>query len=44
MKARGLSGVAGILDMIAQYQKLMQRLVHCWRFPLLRLAARPASY
>jgi hypothetical protein len=44
MQARGLSGIAGILDMIAQYSALMERLVHLWRFPLLRLAARPASY
>jgi hypothetical protein len=44
MKARGLSGVDGILEMVAQYSALADRLVGSWRFPLLTLAARPASY
>jgi len=44
MKARGLSGVGGVLEMIAQYSALAERLVDSWRFPLLRLAARPESY
>jgi DNA polymerase III delta prime subunit len=44
MKARGLSGVGGILEMIGQYSALSDRLVALWRFPVLRLAARPESY
>src|SRR5262245_57085201 len=44
MKARGLAGIGGILEMIAQYSALMDRLVGSWRFPLLRLAARPQNY
>jgi hypothetical protein len=44
MQARGLSGVGGVRDMFAQYSALADRLVGAWRFPLLRLAARPASY
>jgi hypothetical protein len=44
MKARGLSGVGGMLEMIGQYSALTDRLVDLWRFPVLRLAARPASY
>ena len=44
MKARGLSGIGGILEMIAQYSALTDRLVGSWRFPLLKLAARPANY
>jgi hypothetical protein len=44
MKARGLSGVDGMLEMIGQYSALTDRLVALWRFPVLRLAARPASY
>jgi hypothetical protein len=44
MKARCLFGVGGILEMIGQYSALSDRLVALWRFPVLRLAARPASY
>ena len=44
MKARGLSGIGGILEMIAQYSALTDRLVGSWRFSLLRLAARPENY
>jgi hypothetical protein len=44
MTARGLSDMDGIRDMFAEYSALADRLVGAWRFPLLRLAARPASY
>src|SRR5262245_28123363 len=44
MKARGLAGIGGILEMIAQYSALMDRLLGSWRFPPLRLAARPQNY
>jgi hypothetical protein len=44
MKTRGLSNLGGILEMIGQYSALTDRLVDLWRYPLLRLAARPASY
>jgi len=44
MKARGLAGIGGILEMIPDYSALMDRLVGSWRFPLLRLAARPQNY
>jgi hypothetical protein len=30
--------------MIGQYSALTDRLVALWRFPVLRLAARPANY
>src|SRR5262245_43221040 len=36
MRARGLSGMDGIREMIAQYSALADRLVGAWRFPLLR--------
>jgi hypothetical protein len=44
MKARGLSGAAGMMELIAEYSALLDRLAAGWRFPLLALAARPASY
>ena len=44
MTARGLSGIGGMLEMIGQYAAMTDRLVALWRFPVLRLAARPASY
>ena len=44
MQARGLSGVGGMLEMIGQYAAMTDRLVALWRFPVLRLPARPASY
>jgi hypothetical protein len=33
-----------MLEMIGQYAAITDRLVALWRFPVLRLAARPASY
>ena len=44
MTARGLSGIGGMLEMIGQYAAMTDRLVALWRFPVLQLAARPASY
>jgi len=44
MQARGLSGRAGVFELIGQYQSLLERLVAAWRFELLTLAGRPASY
>jgi hypothetical protein len=44
MKERGLSGVAGVLEMVRHYAAFIDRLVDSWRFPMLSLAARPGSY
>jgi hypothetical protein len=44
MKVRGLSGVAGLGEMVRHYAALIDQLVDWWRFPMLALAARPESY
>jgi hypothetical protein len=44
MRARGLSGFAGLQELMAHYSALADRLVAQWRFRLLTLTARPASY
>jgi hypothetical protein len=44
MRARRLSGFAGMQELMAEYSALMDRLVARWRFRLLTLTARPASY
>lgn len=44
MISRGLSGREGMLEMFAEYSQCMDRLMQLWRFPLLTLPARPASY
>ena len=44
MQARGLSGVEGAERMIVAYADLIDRLADLWRFPMLKLAARPESY
>jgi hypothetical protein len=44
MRARGLSGVEGAERMIVAYAELIDRLADLWRFPMLKLAARPESY
>ena len=44
MKERGLSGVAGLLEMVRHYAAFIDQLVDSWRFPMLALAARPESY
>ena len=44
MKERGLSGVAGLLEMVRYYAAFIDQLVDSWRYPMLALAARPESY
>ena len=44
MKERGLSGVAGLLEMVRYYAAFIDQLVDSWKFPMLALAARPESY
>ena len=43
-KARGLSGIEGVLKLIDYYSTLMDRLLALWRFNVLMLPARPHSY
>lgn len=44
MQARRLSGVEGADRMLAEYADLVDRLADAWRFPMLKLPARPESY
>ena len=44
MQARGLSGVEGGGQMFVAYAKLVDRLTDAWRFPMLKLPARPENY
>ena len=44
MQARALSGVEGADRMIVAYAELVDRLAGLWRFPMLKLPARPESY
>ena len=44
MRARALSGIEGANQMIVAYADLIGRLADCWRFPMLRLPARPENY
>jgi hypothetical protein len=44
MRSRGLSGVDGGGEMFVAYAKLLDRLADAWRFPILRLPARPEDY
>jgi hypothetical protein len=44
MQARALSGAEGAERMIVAYADLVDRLAELWRFPMLKLAARPESY
>jgi hypothetical protein len=44
MKGRGLSGLAGLREMVRHYAAFLEQLVDSWRFPMLALAARPESY
>jgi hypothetical protein len=41
---RGLSGVAGLLEMVRHYAAFTDQLVRSWRFPMLALTARPQNY
>jgi hypothetical protein len=44
MQARGLSGVEGAGRMFMAYADLVDRLAGLWRFPILKLPARPENY
>lgn len=44
MKARALSGIEGAYQMFVAYADLVDQLAGLWRFPLLKLPARPESY
>jgi len=44
MRARALSGVEGAGRMLVAYADLVDRLADLWRFPMLKLPARPQSY
>ena len=44
MQARALSGVEGAHKMLVEYADLIDQLAGLWRFPMLKLAARPQSY
>jgi hypothetical protein len=44
MQARALSGVEGAERMLVEYADLIDRLAGLWRFPMLKLPARPESY
>jgi hypothetical protein len=41
MHARALSGIKGVDEMLVEYARLIDRLADLWRFPMLRLPARP---
>jgi len=44
MRARGLSAAEGVDRWIVEYAELSDRLARSWRFPMLTLPSRPASY
>jgi hypothetical protein len=44
MHARALSGIKGVNEMLVEYARLIDRLADLWRFPMLRLLARPENY
>lgn len=44
MKARTLSGIEGAYQMFVAYADLVDQLADLWRFPILKLPARPESY
>jgi len=44
MRARALSGLEGGDRMIVAYADLVDRLADLWRFPMLKLPARPENY
>jgi hypothetical protein len=44
MKARALSGIDGAYQMFVAYADLVDQLADLWRFPILKLPARPESY
>jgi len=44
MQARALSGVEGAHQMVVEYADLIDQLAELWRFPMLKLPARPENY
>lgn len=44
MQARALSGVEGADQMLIEYADLVDQLANLWRFPMLKLPARPENY
>src|SRR6516225_5743374 len=44
MRARALSGVEGADQMVVAYADLIDQLAKLWRFPILKLPARPENY
>jgi hypothetical protein len=44
MQARALSGAEGADRMLVEYADLIDQLADSWRFPILKLPARPESY
>src|SRR6516164_5362578 len=44
MRARAVSGVEGVYEMLVEYANLIDRLAGSWRFPVLTLPARPQKY
>ena len=44
MRARALSGVKGADQMVIAYADLIDQLAELWRFPILKLPARPENY
>jgi hypothetical protein len=44
MRVRALSGIEGANQMIVAYADLIDRLADSWRFPILKLPARPENY
>ncbi|WP_407112867.1 hypothetical protein [Bradyrhizobium sp. LMG 9283] len=44
MQSRALSGLEGVDQMLVEYASLVDHLVDLWRYPILKLAARPESY
>lgn len=44
MQARALSGAEGAGQMFVEYADLVDQLADLWRFPMLKLRARPENY
>jgi len=44
MRARALSGLEGADQMVVAYADLIDQLAEQWRFPILKLPARPENY
>jgi hypothetical protein len=44
MQARALSGVEGANHMLVAYADMVDQLAELWRFPMLKLPARPENY